>query len=133
MVLEGASLVPLREGISMLPLGRRFRDAYSIPFLPLTDAGETELPAALREVCLSLSIQGEVVYVEAEFHGGTGIQASVHFHQGGLQDPPIVASDAINTALHALGVVPAQSTDEFATIGLGEHRDTEQWLNTAGA
>jgi hypothetical protein len=40
-------VVPLECGISMLPLGRRFLEAHSAAFLPLTDGGEATLPSAI--------------------------------------------------------------------------------------
>jgi len=131
--VEGTRVVPLLSGISMLPLGKAFLEARGAPFLPLTDAGETSLPSTIREVCARLAEGGDVVYVEAEFSGGEGIQASVLFHRGGVNDPPMLATDAINVALHALGVNPPAGTDEFSAVGLGAHRDTEQWLSSPGA
>ena len=131
--LQGTRLVPLLSGVSMLPLGREFLEAHGAPFLPLTDAGEASLPPAIGEVCAQLAERGEVAYVEAEFSGGEGIQASVLFHCGGAQDPPRLARDAINVALKALGVSPRAAIDEFSAVGLGAHRDTEQWLPSAGA
>ena len=131
--LQGTKLVPLLSGVSMLPLGRAFLEARGAPFLPLTDGGETSLPSTIREVCAQLAEGGDVAYVEAEFSGGEGIQASALFHRGSVQDPPRLATDAINVALQALGVNPPAGTDEFSAVGLGAHRDTEQWLSSAGA
>jgi len=130
--VEGTRLVPLLSGISMLPLGKAFLEAHGAPFLPLTDAGDRSLPAAIGVVCSRLSERGEVAYVEAEFHGGEGTQACVIFHQGGVKDPPRLASDAINLALRALGVRPPAGVDEFSAAGLGAHRTTDEWLSSGG-
>jgi len=131
--LGGTRVVPLLSGFSMLPLGRTFLEAHGATFLPLIDAGDRSLPSAFGEICAQLATRGTVAYVEAEFHGGEGIQASVVFHQGGTHEPPTLAKDAINVALKSLGVHPRAGSDEFLAVGLGLHRDTEQWLLSACA
>ena len=131
--VEGTHLVPLLSGISMFPLGRAFLEAHGAPFLPLTDTGDYSLPSTIAEVCSQLAERGEVAYVEAELHGGDGTQACVMFHRGGSHDPPRIAIDAINFALRALGVRPPVGDDEFSAVGLAAHRDTEEWLLSAGA
>jgi len=131
--VEGTRLVPLLSGISMLPLGRAFIEAHGAPFLPLTDTGDSSLPSTIAEVCSQLAERGKVAYVEAEFHGGDGTQACVMFHNDGSHDPPRLAIDAINVALRALGVRPPAGDDEFSAVGLAAHRDTEEWLSSAGA
>ena len=131
--IRGTRVVLLRSGVSMLPLGKAFLEAHAAPFLPLTDAGDGTLPPTIASVCSRLAECGEVAYVEAEFHGGEGIQAAVVFHQGGSHDPPRAASDAIKVALRALGVRPPAGVDEFSAVGLGAHRETDQWLSAAGA
>ncbi|MGW4465936.1 hypothetical protein [Micromonospora sp. NPDC004704] len=35
------------------------------------------------------------------------------------------------TALHRLGVVRGEHDDEFAAVGLGRHRDLDDWLDSA--
>ncbi|MFI9393056.1 hypothetical protein ACIG53_19440 [Streptomyces bauhiniae] len=35
----------------------------------------------------------------------------------------------ISRALRRLGVIAAAGEDEFATVGLGRRRDTEDWLD----
>ena len=74
-----------------------------------------------------LSMHGRVIYIEAEFFGGAGSQASVGWHNPELLFGPIKATGAINQALHWLGVVRRQRQDEFDSIGLGNHRTTEEW------
>ena len=132
-LLEGTHVVPLYAGISMLPLGRAFLEAHGATFLPLIEAGESALPSSIGEISVQLAKRGVVAYVEAEFHGGEGTQASVVFYHGGTHGPPRLARDAINVALKALGVHPHADSDEFSVVGLGLQRDTEKWLLSAGA
>ncbi len=131
-LIEGTHVVLLQAGVSMLPLGRAFLEAHGATFLPLIDAGESAVPSTIGEISVHLAKRGVVAYVEAEFHGGEGMQASVVFYQSGTHDPPRLARDAINAALKALGVHPHTGNDEFSVVGLGLHSDTEQWLLSAG-
>jgi hypothetical protein len=79
-----------------------------------------------------LSRNGLVAYLEAEFFGGTGTQAHVLFRDGHMLGIPVIAKDAINRALKAFNVPVGASHDEFAAVGLGRCRDTEDWLRVSG-
>jgi hypothetical protein len=77
-----------------------------------------------------------VVYIEAEFFGGTGNQAAIGWEGGVLSFGPLrtqmpmgdregytVVADqdemAINVALRWLGVTRSELRDEFDTVGIG--------------
>jgi hypothetical protein len=77
-----------------------------------------------------------VIYIEAEFFGGTGSQAAVGWQGGVLSFGPrrtqmpmedregyaVVADQddmAINAALRWLGITRTQTRDEFDTVGIG--------------
>jgi hypothetical protein len=96
--------------------------------LPFTDEGETTTPSPLAKLCEVLSQNRTIAYIEAEIFGGSGMQASFIFSNGVQVGQPIVADDAINQALRSLGVSKGNSIDEFEAVGLGLHRDTDQWL-----
>ncbi len=112
----------------MAPLTYGFVEAHGAPFPPLTDAGTT-MGQWLHDLCCSLSANGKVAYVEAEFFGGEGAQACVLFSESKSLSPPLVDRDAINHALRWLGVQRDPSNDEFTVAGLGRHRNTADWLN----
>jgi hypothetical protein len=126
--LDALRIVRLGSGIEMIPLGSEVRKRLRLDFLPLTDEGESALPIGLADLCSELSGGGRVAYVEAEFFGGIGTQASAIFENGNARIPPVVGEDAINQALREIGVVAAKGKDEFDCAGLGKHRDTEGWL-----
>lgn len=113
----------------MVPLGRDATSHFGIPFLPITDEGETEMPPQLQKLCERLSQGRALAYIEAEFFGGAGTQACVLFNDGRPVDQPIVSETAISHALHILGVSKENAYDEFEAVGLGKHRDTESWLD----
>jgi hypothetical protein len=126
--LRGLTVVPLAQGVELVPLGKNALRTLQIPSLPLTDEANESLPAALDQLCKDLSKTAELAYIEAESFGGAGMQAFALYRKGGLVEGPIVGEHAINDALKALGVesnVPEQ--DEFDVVGLGKHRGTDQW------
>jgi hypothetical protein len=97
---------------------------------------ERPFPSQLASVLADASGAGPVAYLEAAFHGGSGEQASIVWDRGTVVLGPLLDLDVspsadapINRALQRLGVrTEPPAEDEFATIGLGRHRWTGQWL-----
>src|SRR5262245_32348938 len=73
----GAVVIRLPQGKAMIPLSDHLREAHDIPFLPLTDAGASELPEVIAAIGEPIACAGRLAYVEAEFFGGVGTQACV--------------------------------------------------------
>ena len=44
------------------------------------------------------------------------------------KDIPLVDRGAINVALKFLGAEAGESFDEFEAVGLGRHRNTDDWV-----
>ena len=125
-VPNAAVVVPLPQGMAMIPLSRTVRDAYNIPSLPLMH-GEVVVPENIAAIAMGLAQAGKVAYVEAEFFGGDGTQASTTWDVDGVVSSPLVDPNAINFALRFLGVTVGDYHDEFDALGLGRHRQTECW------
>jgi len=113
--------------LCIVPLPFDFIEKLGIPFLPLTDGGDT-IGRQLDDLCRSLSHEAELAYVEAEFFGGVGTQGCVLYTNGVPSAPPMVDNEAINHALSWLGVQRIQDKDEFLVADFGMHRNTEDWL-----
>jgi hypothetical protein len=151
--MPGTCMVELSAGLALVPLSK---DAIA-SLSPARRWGRARwlldgkpIPQPVNELLARESAGGAVAYVEAEFFGGDGAQASVVWEHGGivlgpLVDPPDyphkdrppedprleLARLPINRALQRLGVQrAAQAVDEFATVGLGRHRSTEEWHRT---
>lgn len=127
-------VIPLRWDIRLLPMTFALLDA-------LPPAAEAEgappgegwgfrfMDASVVAVCKDLSSSGPVAYVEADFFGGFGEQPVMVWREGQL----ILASKLdgigpINEALRLLGVRRSETSDEFAAVGLGRFRSTEDRL-----
>lgn len=124
-------VVRLPQGKAMVPLSERMRQSHDIPFLPLTDEGVAAIPESIATVAEPIAVAGKVAYVEAEFFGGTGIQACVTWDMAAEASQPLLDASAINAALNFLGVRKGDHHDEFDALGLGRYRDTDDWERLA--
>ena len=137
--LLGAQAQPLTEGLHIVPLPR---DGTIVPRAESSDGDPMLLLTAdVEAVATEVSRRGRIAYIEAEFFGGLGVQASVVWDGGAVVHGPLLREypgenpsqpgvDPINTALEALGVAPT-GADAFDTVGLGRHRTTEEWREHA--
>ena len=114
--------------LCLVPLPYYQIDNRGIPFLPLTDGGEPTIGPQLDTLCQVFSARVKVAYVEAEFFGGDGTQGCALYENGMPLSGPMVHVKAINYALRWLGVQLDGKVDEFEAVGLGMHRNTEDWL-----
>jgi hypothetical protein len=102
------------------------------------------LSSGIEALARRVSHRGPIAYLEAEMFGGTGTQAMVVWRHGEVWlgpattefewPPPDPASNpqwAFNQALRKLGVTRGEAFDEFDTLNLGRHRQTEDWQVTA--
>ena len=123
-------LISLNQKVWLIPLTRALTSE-------LTEVNEVRKVAVLPELqsasasaiflAQKLSQNGKVAYLEAEFFGGEGGQASAGWQNGELLFQPRQTIDAINQALQWLGVLRDNQHDEFDMIELGRHRSTEAW------
>ena len=118
---EDVWLIPLTDKLaSELSKGNEVGKVQLLPELQTASAGAILLAQRLSQ-------NGKVAYLEAEFFGGVGGQASTGWQNEELIFQPRQAVNAINQALQWLGVLRDQEHDEFDMIGLGRHRNTEAW------
>jgi hypothetical protein len=124
-----AVIVPLGSELALVPMTGELFDAATDG--TTKDAlGFFKLPAGFDRELAGWSAAGPVAYVEAEFFGGVGSQQAALWDGGRLTLGPLAAdgSGPIAQVLTRLGVSREGHHDEFDTVGLGEHRHTEDWL-----
>ncbi len=121
---QHARIVPLAQGIAIIPLTDNLYDE-------IADGGEVErfekLSPGVEEWAQRISVVAPVAYIKAEFFGGTGGQSALAWSGGARVLGPIHAEDAINQTLRFFGVRVDGAHDEFDAVGLGRHRDTDDW------
>ena len=135
--LPEARIVPLGQGLSLLPVTDALIDTHSLAGAPEFD-GLGTTARGLDVMMAACSTTGPVAYVEAEYFGGTGSQTAqvwdagevvlgpLHLTEG---EPSPAAGTPISQALRQLGATKGDHFDEFDAVGLGRHRDTDDWLS----
>ena len=127
---EYASLraVPLEQGFSLFPLTDDLLNNLRIPRSKgLEDLDK--LPNELKDLLAKLSIVCPLLYFETEYFGGVGSQLAIVFESGKIIFGPAENTiGPINEGLRLLGVKTKANNDKFASIGLGQHRHTSDWL-----
>lgn len=130
--IADSAVIPLPQGFCMLPLTRALCEQFGPadrPWLYPRHSVFTHLPEALVAPLAELSRGGRLAYVEAEYHGGEGEQRSLVWADGEPREPE-ESSRAVNSALIRLGVERSEDADAFDTLGLGQHRSVEDWLES---
>jgi hypothetical protein len=122
---QHARVVPLAQGIAIIPLTDDLYDE-------IAGGGEVErfekLSPGVEEWARRISAVGPVAYIEAEFFGGTGGQSVVAWSEGSRVLGPVHSEHAINEALRFFAVRVDGAHDEFDALGLGRHRNTNDWI-----
>jgi len=138
--------IRLSQGFEMLPQRLEIEKELTIRFSksPTHTSGKKPVLGYLSRdfaaLACAISAQTKVVYIETEFFGGHGEQSSIVWDRGSVILGPLTASTSdsswstsaearprwpINNALRTIGVKRNGKADEFAGLGLEEHRDTE--------
>lgn len=125
-----ARLVSLAQGFSLLPLTDEVVEELGEDRIPAElPEGFTRLTDGVRRLASLLSEVAPVAYVETDYFGGVGTQASVAWSNARELAAPLSAeSGVINEALRLIGVIAQDGRDEFDAVGLSRHRDNEAWL-----
>jgi hypothetical protein len=124
--------IPLTQSFEMLPLRDEDIDSFLAPPLTGQPSGFNYLSEQLVQELTAASVDAPIMYFETEYFGGVGAQRAAVFAGGALVYGPASAeSGPINEALTVLGVVVTPpAADAFDTVGLGQYRHTEDWLES---
>ncbi|WP_009961575.1 hypothetical protein [Verrucomicrobium spinosum] len=117
---------------------------HDLVFLPLSDEHLDDLfpdpcvhddeliylCSGIKDTLSELSQHGTVAWIETTYIGGFGEQGATVYQNGGCIMPPTVAfRGPISHALQLMGVSKrADDIDEFAAVGLCEHRENDDWI-----
>ena len=124
----------LTDEFGLMPCTDELLDSLGPSFGESDPPGFRFLNAGLAGQLRRESTEGPIVYVEADFFGGSGMQGAVCFDDGTVRwsSPPQMLGRGgptpISAALRMLGVNAPGHRDEFDAVGLGRHRETPDWL-----
>jgi len=123
-LFQSARIVSLEQDIAIIPLTDKICEEVGV-------SSEIEnfykLSPEIEKWAQRISTAGFVAYIEAEFFGGDGSQSAIAWNAGSRVLEPIHEQNAINRVLKLLGVDRKNAHDEFDAVGLGKHRDTNDW------
>jgi hypothetical protein len=126
-----AKLIPLYQNLYLVP----FTDDLYDEINQFTKSPEitgffflnTRIASLLKN--LSHSTSSTIAYVESEYFGGTGEENAIVWENGDMVYKEQGVHSAVNRALKQLGVIKDEQKDEFDTVGLGNNRDTIDWIS----
>ncbi|MGW5418676.1 hypothetical protein [Streptomyces sp. NPDC003943] len=133
--VPGARVVPVRQGLSLMPMTDDVFDAVTSGS-DSEDLGFWRLPGGFENLLARWSSTGPIAYVEAEYFGGAGEQRAAVWEGGALVLGPLDAPvkkrfsrtiSPISQALRRLGARRSLGEDEFDAVGLDRHRRNEDW------
>ncbi len=135
--VASARLCPLVQGFALLPitdaLARELADHASDPAVEPPEPMRG-CPHGLYALAIEVSRQTSVAFMTTFYFGGQGGQDALVWDKASLVFSP--ASEGykqgwpngpVSQALRTIGVIAAPGLDEFDTVGLGKHRETERW------
>lgn len=134
--LTGTKVVPIAQGLALLPITGDFFDSVNDPRVP-QEPEFWKLPCGFTTRLATWSKTGPVAYVEADYFGGVGSQSAVVWVNGTTvlgplhlaeNEPTLIAGSPISQALRQLGVQKTGKSDEFDAAGLGAQRHIADWL-----
>lgn len=128
---DKAKKIVIGQGLCLIPMTEDLFDQINIfavsnpvdKFEYLTDNIEAKI--------LQLFAGKKVAYVEAEYHGGDGGQIAIIWKDDKRYKFLEFGQDKINEVLKDFGVIAEKGEDEFSTLGLGLHRHTRDWHDSA--
>lgn len=126
---ESSKLVGLSDEISMIPMtDELFDDMNNLE----TSSGILSfefLTENIEKKTLELIGRKKLAYVESEFFGGQGGHVGLIRENCERIFVGEFKRNTMNEILKKLGVIRTEIKDEFETIGLDRHRQTEDWIN----
>ncbi|WP_050028554.1 hypothetical protein [Verrucomicrobium sp. BvORR034] len=91
------------------------------------------LCSGIKDTLSELSQKGTVAWIETTYVGGFGEQSATVYQNGYcIMKPTVAFRGPISSALQLMGVTKAaEDIDEFAAVGLCEHRENDDWIAAA--
>jgi hypothetical protein len=125
----GQPCFALAEGLAFMPLDHENLDEITGLHEGKAIGDFVYLTERLVDLLRLASRNGEIAYIETEYHGGTGGQGAVAFRDGEMiGSPDWREAGAINVALSKLGVAHrADRRDAFEAVGLGAFRSNDSF------
>ena len=128
----GSRAVPLKDDWLAIPLDGALYEAIqaTAPDAAQPEGLDVSPPGLEAALIAATKAGGGLAYVETDYFGGAGAQSAEAYVDGEEAVEARRSRGAggpINSALRAIGVIKAESMDEFDTIGLSERRSMSDY------
>jgi hypothetical protein len=124
-----AKVVPLTTEIALIPMTEDLFDEIN-NYRNENHIEKWELLTTdVENEILKLIGNEKLSYLEVEYFGGEGGQSGIVWKDGKRVFEVSFQQEVVNEILRQFGVVKDKKLrDEFDTVGLGRHRNTEDWI-----
>jgi hypothetical protein len=124
-----SKIVQLTSDIALIPMTGELFDEIN-NYRTGNDIGKWQfLTSNVEKDILGLIGDDMVSYIEVHYFGGQGGQRGIIWRKGTRIFEMEFQQDVVNAVLRQFGVIKEKSKkDEFDTVGLGRHRNTEDWI-----
>lgn len=126
---SNSKLVDLSDEVSMIPMTDELFDEINQSHTSSEVTGFEFLTENIENKTLDIIGNKKLAYVESEFFGGQGGHIGLIWKDGEREFIGDFKKSTMNEILKKLGVIRNRNQDEFETIGLDRHRDTEDWTD----
>lgn len=123
-----AQLCDLHEEISIIPMTEELFDEINENQVSPGIQNFALMTTSVEDKIVALVGKNTVAYIEAEYHGGYGGQSGLLWTNKERVYLQMFSTGVINEILRRMGMKAKNKWDEFDTVGLGNHRNTEDWI-----
>lgn len=125
---HNTKLINVGKEIFIIPMTEELYDEIN-ELIISEDVGKlTYMSKNVENKILAIIGDNCIGYIEAEYFGGQGGQTAILWQNGRRYKLFDFGKGVINFLLKHFGVIAETGLDEFDTINLGRHRNTEDWL-----
>jgi len=118
-------IVILNEDWGMIPLTEELFDEIN-DFVSSDEVyNAAYLTEHIEEKILGIVGKAGIAYIETDYLGGMGSQFGICWQHRKRMIMPDALSNTINEVLKLLGVQSKENRDEFTTLGLENHRNSD--------
>lgn len=127
---SNAQIVNVGQNVSIVPMTEDLFDEINEMTISEDISSFMFLTTNIEQAILRIIGTKLIGYIEAEYFGGQGGQAAIIWKEGHRFALFDYGPNSINSVLKYFEVMTEKGKDEFDTINLGRHRDTNDWLTS---
>jgi hypothetical protein len=125
---DKAKGIEIGQGLSLIPMTEELFDQINNFAVSNSVDNFAYLTYNIEAILLQIIYDNKIAYVEAEYFGGAGGQIANIGNNHKRESFFEYGQECINKVLKEFGIKSNTGNDEFDTLSLGRHRNTNVWL-----